>query len=93
LDCNPGDTWADGWIIFSDSPLSGAEGSVDGADFIITRHEALFNVTFSGGTLPNRLTYRANGRAKQTGTFDLTSDSATNTITIGPTGRPNYSDT
>ena len=93
--CATSGTWAQGWIVFTDSTASGTLGTVDSlsGDEVLRAHGALTgNSTLVGRTaLASYVSYLANGQSSQTGKWNLCSpflDLDGRDIRLNAGGRP-----
>jgi len=88
--CN-GDSWQDGWIIFSDA---GTAGAVDGGDEVLRVFAGLNGSSLEGGdNFESRVSYLRNGRSQgdsslPNGTFTLCNQDDARKIVINVAGRP-----
>jgi type IV fimbrial biogenesis protein FimT len=89
-DCNPGGgTWADGWLIFTDSA---GIGTIDGTDTVLHRHEALDSevVITADNTIAEFIRFSSSGRPVATGSVSLAADTTNHTLTVTRSGRIAY---
>ncbi|MXS86002.1 prepilin-type N-terminal cleavage/methylation domain-containing protein [Nitrosomonas sp. HPC101] len=90
--CN-GDSWKDGWLIFSDSD-AGTAGTVDGADEVLRVFPGLKGSTLTtGSNFANWISYLPNGRNQGSGnlpngTFSLCNQASGRNIKVNKAGRP-----
>lgn len=88
--CTTGSNWHDGWIVFTDT---GVSGTVDGTDQVLRVFPALRgSVLTSGGNFQNWFSYMPNGRALsgnfQNDTFRFCASTKRRDVVINGTGRP-----